>query len=162
MWFPSGVESDADSIDALKLENAKLHTQVESLKAIAEQNTNLMWSMQSYQYQVDMTRQQYDKRLKEKDYEVQNFSSSVCYFFQLTQDISWLTENVVVYSNNNYIPGCCFFLALFTCLFDSALKLYLINYMLNSSGRTGFVSRDLGKFSYLQLATELSGPYIRM
>ena len=67
MWFPSGVESDADSIDALKLENAKLRTQVESLKAIAEQNTNLMWSMQSYQYQVDMTRQQYDKRLKEKD-----------------------------------------------------------------------------------------------
>ena len=159
MWFPSGVESDADSIDALKLENAKLRTQVESLKAIAEQNTNLMWSMQSYQYQVDMTRQQYDKRLKEKDYEVQNFSSSVCYFFQLTQDISLLTENVVVYSNNNY---CCFFLALFTCLFDSALKLYSINYMLNSSGRTGFVSRDLGKFSHLQLATELSGPYIRM
>ena len=45
MWFPSGVESDADSIDALKLENAKLRTQVESLKAIAEQNTSLMWSM---------------------------------------------------------------------------------------------------------------------
>ena len=109
MWFPSGVESDADSIDALKLENAKLRTQVESLKAIAEQNTSLMWSMQSYQYQVDMTRQQYDKRLKEKDYEVQNFSSSVCYFFQLTQDISLLTENVVVYSNNNYIPWLLFF-----------------------------------------------------
>lgn len=66
----SGVESDADSIDALKIENAKLRTQVESLKAIAEQNTSLMWSMQSYQYQVDMTRQQYDKRLKEKDYEI--------------------------------------------------------------------------------------------
>lgn len=90
MWFPSGVESDADSIDALKIENAKLRTQVESLKA----NTNLMWSMQSYQYQVDMTRQQYDKRLKEKDYEVQNFSSSVCYFFQLTQDISLLTGGI--------------------------------------------------------------------
>lgn len=162
MWFPSGVESDADSTDALKLENEKLRTQVESLKAIAEQNTNLMWSMQSYQYQVDMTRQQYDKRLKEKDYEVQNFSSSVCYFFQLTQAFLcwlrkwWYIQTIII------SPGCCFFLALFTCLFTSALKLYLINYMLNSSGRTGFVSRDLGKFSHLQLATELSGPYIRM
>lgn len=128
MWFPSGVESDADSIDALKLENAKLRTQVESLKAIAEQNTSLMWSMQSYQYQVDMTRQQYDKRLKEKDYEVQNFSSSVCYFFQLTQDIS-LTEKVVVYSNNNYIPwllffSCSLYLSVWQCIKIVLDKLY--------------------------------------
>lgn len=128
MWFPSGVESDADSIDALKLENAKLRTQVESLKAIAEQNTSLMWSMQSYQYQVDMTRQQYDKRLKEKDYEVQNFSSSVCYFFQLTQDISLLTENVV-YSNNNYIPwllffSCSLYLSVWQCIKIVLDKLY--------------------------------------
>ena len=54
----------------LKLENEKLRTQVESLKGIAEQNTNLMWSMQSYQYQADVARQQYAERLKEKDHEV--------------------------------------------------------------------------------------------
>lgn len=40
------------------------------MKGIAEQNTNLMWSMQSYQYQVDMARQQYNERLKQKDYEI--------------------------------------------------------------------------------------------
>lgn len=67
------VESDAVSTNALKLENAKLRTQVTSLKGIAEQNTNLLWSMQSYQYQADMTRQQYSDRLIEKDQEVQCF-----------------------------------------------------------------------------------------
>ena len=34
------VESDADSADSLRLENEKLRTQVESLKAIAEENTS--------------------------------------------------------------------------------------------------------------------------
>ena len=72
------AESDADSTDALKLENEKLRTQVESLKGIAEQNTNLMWSMQSYQYQADLARQQYSERLKEKEHEVECFLSVSC------------------------------------------------------------------------------------
>jgi len=66
------AESGSDSANTLKLENEKLRTQVESLKGIAEQNTNLMWSMQSYQYQADVARQQYGERLKEKDQEVQS------------------------------------------------------------------------------------------
>ena len=64
------VESDADSADSLWLENEKLRTQVESLKAIAEQNTSLMWSMQSYQYQAEEIRQQYNNMIAAKDYEV--------------------------------------------------------------------------------------------
>ena len=64
------VESDADSADSLRLENEKLQTQVESLKAIAEQNTSLMWSMQSYQYQAEEIRQQYNNMIAAKDYEV--------------------------------------------------------------------------------------------
>ena len=64
------VESDADSADSLRLENGKLRTQVESLKAIAEQNISLMWSMQSYQYQADEIRQQYNNMIAAKDYEV--------------------------------------------------------------------------------------------
>ena len=44
--------------------------QVESLKAIAEQNTSLMWSMQSYQYQAEEIRQQYNNMIAAKDYEV--------------------------------------------------------------------------------------------
>ena len=51
-------ESDVDSADSLRLENEKLRTQVESLKAIAEQKTSLMWSMQSYQYQAEEIRRQ--------------------------------------------------------------------------------------------------------
>ena len=64
------VESDADSADSLRLENEKLRMQVESLKAIAEQNTSLMWSMQSYQYQAEEIRQQYNNMIAAKDYEV--------------------------------------------------------------------------------------------
>ena len=64
------VKSDADSADSLRLENEKLRTQVESLKAIAEQNTSLMWSMQSYQYQAEEIRQQYNNMIAAKDYEV--------------------------------------------------------------------------------------------
>lgn len=71
------AESDAASTDALKLENEKLRTQVESLRGIAEQNTNLMWSMQSYQYQADLTRQQYSDSLKEKDHEVKCFIAAL-------------------------------------------------------------------------------------
>ena len=65
------IESDADSSDALKLENKKLRTQVGSLKAIAEQNTSLMWSMQNYQYQAEQIKQQYSNLVAQKDYEVQ-------------------------------------------------------------------------------------------
>ena len=64
------VESDADTTDSLKLENKKLRTQVESLKAIAEQNTSLMWSMQSYQHQAEDISQQYSNMIAAKDYEV--------------------------------------------------------------------------------------------
>ena len=64
------VESDVDSADSLRLENEKLRTQVESLKAIAEENTSLMWSMQSYQYQAEDIRQQYNNMIAAKDYEV--------------------------------------------------------------------------------------------
>jgi len=63
-------ESDAETYDTLKLENDKLRTQVESLKAIAEQNTNLMWSMQSYQYQAEEIRQQYSNLVAQKEYEI--------------------------------------------------------------------------------------------
>ncbi|CAH3185151.1 unnamed protein product [Porites lobata] len=63
-------ESDADAADSLRLENGKLRTQVESLKAIAEQNTSLMWSMQSYQYQAEEIRQQYNNMIAAKDYEI--------------------------------------------------------------------------------------------
>ena len=68
------VESDADSADSLRLENGKLRTQVESLKAIAEQNKSLMWSMQNYQYQADEIRQQYNNMIAAKDYEVRTNS----------------------------------------------------------------------------------------
>ena len=64
------VESDVDSADSLRLENEKLRTQVESLTAIAEQNTSLMWSMQSYQYQAEEIRQQYNNMIAAKDYEI--------------------------------------------------------------------------------------------
>ena len=66
------IESDADSSDTLKLENEKLRTQVESLKAIAEQNPSLMWSMQNYQYQAEKIKQQYSNLVAQKDYEVQH------------------------------------------------------------------------------------------
>lgn len=64
------TESATNSLEALKSEKKKLETQVESLKAIAEQNSYLMWSMQSYQQQAETIRQQYDELVAQKDYEV--------------------------------------------------------------------------------------------
>lgn len=63
-------ESATDSLEALKSEKKKLETQVESLKAIAEQNSYLMWSMQSYQQQAETMQQQYNELVAQKDYEI--------------------------------------------------------------------------------------------
>ncbi|XP_068731824.1 golgin subfamily A member 6-like protein 24 [Montipora capricornis] len=63
-------ESDTDSVEALKSEKKKLQTQVDSLKAIAEQNSYLMWSIQSYQQQTETIRQQYSNLVAQKDYEI--------------------------------------------------------------------------------------------
>lgn len=64
------AESATDSLEALKSEKKKLETQVESLKAIAEQHSYLMWSMQSYQQQAETMQQQYNELVAQKDYEV--------------------------------------------------------------------------------------------
>ncbi|KAL9963545.1 hypothetical protein ACROYT_G027064 [Oculina patagonica] len=85
-------EPDAASTDALKLENEKLRTQVESLKGIAEQNSNLVWSMQSYQYQADLTRQQYSDRLKEKDHEILRLQKALQHIKQNVKDKKLLSD----------------------------------------------------------------------
>ena len=65
-----GEESTTDSLEALKSEKKKLETQVESLKAIAEQNSYLMWSMRSYPQQAETMQQRYNELVAQKDYEV--------------------------------------------------------------------------------------------